>query len=100
MSEQQDTYTPARSREQLLAALSAAGAAVTAIAETLRVDGGVEGTLQAGLDWTSRDPWAPMQEDVLEPLVDALRLTIHAIGLPAPTHRISLALDAFTAGDD
>lgn len=100
MSEQQDTYTLAHSRERLLAALSAAGAAVTGIAETLRVDGGVEETLQAGLGWTDQDPWVPLQEDVIDPLIDALRLTIHAIGLPAPTHRISLALDAFTAGDE
>lgn len=96
----EEDYTPARSRERLLAAMSAAGMAITNIAETLRDDGGVEGTLEAGIGWTDQDAFLPLQEDVLEPLIDALRLTIHAIGLPDPTHRISLALDAFTAGDD
>ena len=93
-------YTPARSRERMLAALSAAGSAITGLSEALRDDGAVERHLEEGIGWREHHVLLPLQEDVLEPLVDALRLTIHAIGLPAPTHRISLALDAFTAGDD
>lgn len=92
-----EAQSPERSRDQLLAALAAAGAAVTGLAEALRVPNG-------------RDPaeaWSlghgevvPLEEEVFEPLLDAVRLAAHAVGYPEPLHRIGMAAERFLQGDD
>jgi hypothetical protein len=93
-------YTPELARNRLLAAASAASAAITGIVEALRTERAVETALEEGLAWSDRDLILPLGEEVIEPLVDALRLAAHATGYPPPLHRIGLALDRFTQGDD
>lgn len=91
-------YTPALTRDRLLAALSAIGAAGTGIAEAMREDK-LEQLLAQGMDPQQKD-WLPLGEEAIEPLVDALSLVIHAIGCPRALHRISVDLDRFSLGDD
>jgi hypothetical protein len=93
----EEEFTPERSRQKLLAAISATAAAATGMVELLRTADGVEDALREGLTWDV-EAFIPQEEEIFEPLVDALRLAIHAIGLPSPLHGISLALDRFSEG--
>ncbi|WP_438852469.1 hypothetical protein [Brevundimonas nasdae] len=94
-------YTPDLSRARLLAALSAIGAAATGIAEHLKQKTAAEQDLAAGLAWSGdANALLPLGEEAVEPLVDALRCVFHAVGYPAPYHRIGAALDRFSDGFD
>lgn len=93
----EDLQTPERSRDQLLAAMSAAGAAVTGLAEALRVP---EGRDPAEAWSLGHGENVPLEEEVFEPLLDAVRLAAHAVGYPEPLHRIGMAAERFLQGDD
>lgn len=99
----EDPQTPTRSRDQLLAALSAAGAAITGLSEAMRVrEGGadpVADLLAEGQSYTDAKLFLPLQEEALEPLADALRLTMWAVGYPTPCHGLGLAIERFLDGD-
>ncbi len=94
--------TAEASRQLMLAALSAGGAAMTGMAEALREPDTLEAARREGeaspLAFTSDT--VPLEEEVFAPLVDALRLACMAVGNPVQLHRIVLALDRFTDGDD
>jgi hypothetical protein len=94
--------TPDDIRDKLAAALSAAGAAVTGMAELLRDDERLNGVIShaAAFDLNPGGDLLPLGEEVIEPLIDALVLAIDAGGLVRPLHRISAALERFRLGDD
>lgn len=91
-------YSPDKSRDRLLAALSAIGEAAIGIAETLKQEGMVDQALAEGKSWINGGP-IPLEEEAVEPLIDALRCVLHAVGYPTPFHRIGAALDRFSDGD-
>lgn len=97
-----EATTPEEVRYKLATALSAAGAAVTGMAEVLRDEERLAGVLPhaAAFDVDPDGELMPLGEDVIEPLIDALVLAIDAGGLVKPLHRISSALQRFRLGDD
>lgn len=89
--------TIAEARAQMLAALSAAGCAVSGMADALRVP---EGRQAEEVFTLAHGEAVPLEDEVFAPLFDAIRLAAKAVDLPTPLHRVLIAIERFNEGDD
>lgn len=89
--------TIAEARRHMLAGLSAAGCAVSGMADALRVP---EDRQEEEAFALGHGEAVPVEDEVFAPLFDAIRLAAKAVDLPTPLHRVLLAIERFNDGED